>query len=415
MNLARAIRQSGPAVIVAAVVLGPGSIVTSSRVGANYGLPSVLIVITAGILMFGMVSLASRLGVIYEQSPCTELRDRLGKPFAQVIGWIVFGIVALFQFSNNVAMIAGMEVLFDSETAGPLKRFDIRALILVVVNTTVIAAFYRSHNLYHQVEKAMKVLVLLLVLAFLGNFLVILLSLGDRPPRRPVLSEKPILPLLGLVGTTFSVAGAFYQAYMVKEKGWTLKEWQAGRSDAEIGAIALVGTTTLVLATSALVFHDRGPVSFQSAGDVAQQLEPLFGASARVIFAVGLLAGAVSSFLVNAMIGGTILADGLGRGSRLRDPWTRHLTALALGFGMVVALLSFLNEESTVALITVAQALTVLGLPALAFALLYLGSRPELDGERLTPKWMIITGWCGFAVALILALRTLVLLFQKLG
>ena len=67
-----------------------------------------------------------------------------------------------------------------------------------------------------------------------------------------------------------------------------------------------------------------------------QQLEPLFGNWAKLIFGLGILAAACSSFLVNAMIGGTILSDGLGLGAKLSDSWPRHLTALALVIGMAV-------------------------------------------------------------------------------
>ncbi|MDA7930653.1 divalent metal cation transporter [Akkermansiaceae bacterium] len=404
----------GPAIIVAAIVLGPGSILTSSKVGAQYGYPAVTAIILAVILMIAMVALSARIGVIYDDSPCDQLARRLGRPVSVIVGAILFALVAIFQYSNNVAIISGLAPLFDSEdfslTAGATP-----AIILVSFNAVVIFCFYRMRHLYDSIESLMKWLIGLMVVAFLINFLVVFSS-----PRgyMPVSSkqEPDVIVLLGLMGTTFSVGGAFYQAYLVKEKGWKLPDAQRGLFDSVI-SISVVGVVSIViLMTAARVFHGRpDPVVLSGVGDVAMQLQPLFGTWAKVIFCLGIFAGAFSSFLVNALVGGTVLSDSLGKGSRLGEGWTLSLTTVALLCGLIVALFNLSDAASTVNLITFAQALTVLGLPALALALLYLGTRPDLTGERKVPRWIISLGWVGFIVALALAVRTSVAVLEKLG
>ena len=404
----------GPAIIVAAIVLGPGSILTSSKVGAQYGYPAVTAIILAVILMIAMVALSARIGVIYDDSPCDQLARRLGRPVSVIVGAILFALVAIFQYSNNVAIISGLAPLFDSEdfslTAGATP-----AIILVSFNAVVIFCFYRMRHLYDSIESLMKWLIGLMVVAFLINFLVVFSS-----PRgyMPVSSkqEPDVIVLLGLMGTTFSVGGAFYQAYLVKDKGWKLPDAQRGLFDSVI-SISVVGVVSIViLMTAARVFHGRpDPVVLSGVGDVAMQLQPLFGRWAKVIFCLGIFAGAFSSFLVNALVGGTVLSDSLGKGSRLGEGWTLSLTTVALLCGLIVALFNLSDAASTVNLITFAQALTVLGLPALALALLYLGTRPDLTGERKVPRWIISLGWVGFIVALALAVRTSVAVLEKLG
>jgi Mn2+/Fe2+ NRAMP family transporter len=59
---------------------------------------------------------------------------------------------------------------------------------------------------------------------------------------------------------------------------------------------------------------------------------------------------------------------------------------LALFIGMSIAIVSIAKGCSVVNVITVAQASTVLGLPALAAALIYLTTRPDLTGERKVPQ-----------------------------
>jgi Mn2+/Fe2+ NRAMP family transporter len=49
---------------------------------------------------------------------------------------------------------------------------------------------------------------------------------------------------------------------------------------------------------------------------------------------------------------------------------------------------------------------TVVGLPALALALLYLATRPDLTGPRRIPRWMLVAACMGLAVTLFLTART---------
>lgn len=395
----RLFQSVGPAIIVAAVVLGPGSILTSSKVGATFGLLGLPVVVGAAVLMIAMVALAARLGVCYEKSLCDELAARLGRPVAVFIGLVVFTLVALFQSSNNIALVGGIEPMLGDE----ILPFSVRILILLAFNGLILAVLYRMRDLYSFVEKLMKLLIGFMCLAFLVNFVLVLVN---PPGFEPVARDGPsdLIPLLGMIGTTFSVAGAFYQAYLVKEKGWGMEDVRKGLVDSIISISMLGAITAVLLLTAWKTFYgDPSGVTLASVGDVARQLEPLFGSGAKVIFAGGILAGALSSFLVNAMVGGTVFADSLGKGSRMRDRWTVHMTAVALIIGMFVAIAAFAKQGSTVVLITIAQACTVVGIPALAAALIYLGTRKELTGGKRVPLPILVLAVIGFCVSLVLA------------
>lgn len=404
------LKSVGPAIIVAAVVLGPGSILTSSKVGATFGLIGFPIIVVAAILMIAMVALSARLGVVYENSPCEELSRRIGRPLTVLIGLTLFTLVAFFQSSNNIALVGGIEPLFGDD---PLST-PLRAGILIAANLLIIASLYLLRNLYRSVESIMKLLMGLMTVAFLVNFVVVL----SKPrPFEPVPPTEPLdwIPLLGMIGTTFSVGGAFYQAYLVKEKGWGLPEAREGVVDSIVSISMLGLVTCMILLTSWRVFYGHpDPITMSSVGDVARQLEPSFGATAKVVFCTGILAGALSSFLVNSLIGGTILSDAIGKGSRLEDKWPLHLTAVALLIGMSVAIASLANEGSTVHLITLAQALTVLGIPALAAALIYLGTRSELQGPRRVPRPILVLAIIGFFVSCGLAWLTAQKVYETL-
>lgn len=407
----RIIQSVGPALVVAAVVLGPGSILTSSKVGANLGIAGLPVIAVATVLMIAMVALSSRLGAFYEHSLGQELSLRLGRPVSIAIGVILFTLVALFQSSNNIALIAGLEPMLSGGTL----TFGLRAGVLVVCNLAVISCLYLSRDLYRFIELAMKILIGLMTVAFLINFGVVLASPRDYTPSSEV-ADLDWLPLLGMIGTTYSIGGAYYQAYLVKEKGWGIQDVQRGTIDSIVSITILGAITAIILTTSWRVFYGQpGGVEFKDVGDVARQLQPSFGQGATIIFCLGILAGGLSSFLVNALIGGTVMSDSLGLGSRLEDRWTLHLTTLALVVGMAVGIGSLYSKDSTVHLITFAQALTVLGLPALAASLIYLGTRKEIREAGIVSWPILVLAVAGFFVSCLLAYMMVFKIHDKLN
>lgn len=391
----RPLRSLGPAIIVASVVLGPGSILTSSRVGCDFGYELVWVLAGAVILMIGMTATSAWLGTHLDATLCAETRARAGRPLAGFVGVVLFLVVACFQFSNNVSVIAAFEPF--------LGRGDVWPVAVVVgINVAAAGALLGLRRLYRPVERLMKLLIGVMILGFAGNLFYAQPSLERTlSGLLPTMRQADVLPVLGLVGTTFSVAGAFYQSYLVRKKGWTRRDSRLGVYDSVIGIGVLGFLSLTIMVTAAAVLHGsvRGN-QLESAADVALQLEPLFGPSAKVLFCAGLFAGAFSSFLVNAMIGGTVLADGLGLGSDIDGIWPKLCTLLALATGMVVAV--FVQAGgSAVQLIIFAQAMTVLGNPVLAGVMLWLAIRAR------APLWMRLLVGVGFGVVLLLAYRTI--------
>ncbi len=405
----------GPAIIVAAVVLGPGSILSSSKVGAQDGYAMLWVLAVAAVLMGATVALAGRLGIALAGAPCQELAARLGRPVAVALGVIVFLIVACFQSSNNLAVLTALEGLLPEGSVSP-------AAVLVGLNLVIVAVLFGLRGLYRPVEKAMMALVLVMVLGFLVNLIVAKPSFveaiaglvptfpeGGRFFAAVVDGEvvDPWWPIAALFGTTFSVAGAFYQAYLVREKGWSVDDQRRGLVDATIGIAVLAGLTGMVMMTAASAFHGKvDPAELKSASDVAAQLKPTFGRNATVLFSLGLLAGALSSFLVNAMIGGHVLADGIGRHGELSGRATRRCTAAALLVGMGFALWASSGGGDLVLLILIAQGMTLLGIPALAAAMLYLALQARKEGRVPVPGWMVAAAATTLVLSLLLAVRT---------
>ena len=72
----------GPGLITACVVIGPGSILTSSKVGADNGFALSWVVVASVVFMLSFTTMAARLGVMAKDSPgkmlCYVLFRHLG-------------------------------------------------------------------------------------------------------------------------------------------------------------------------------------------------------------------------------------------------------------------------------------------------------------------------------------------------
>lgn len=426
-------RSIGPALITACVVFGPGSLLISSNIGATYGYELLWLLVVTGVLMGTFMTMAARVGVVGGATPCTLIAQRLGRPVAAVVGINLCLICTAFQFSNNLAVATafdslGVRRLFgDTAQMAPQTQALISTGFLMAFNGLIVASIFVLRHVYKGLERVMKIMVAVILLCFLMNLFVARPPLGDilgglipgLPEgislRLPMRGETgiidPMVVVASLLGTTFSVAAAFFQGNLVREKGWTISDYHRGIGDSIAGVAVLTGVSAIIMITSARMLYGR-PAN--DIGALAMQLEPLLGPATRILFSVGLFAVAMNPFVINSMIGGSMLADGLGKPARLSDPWPRRFTVIVLLVGMGVAMIVLHTPVQRLDAIIFGQALTVIGNPLMAISILWLANRKDIMGERRNTLVLNIIGGIGFGVVLLTALRVLYLLILRL-
>ena len=411
-------RSIGPALITACVVFGPGSLLISSNVGAKYGYELLWMLILTGILMGTYMTMAARVGVVGGATPCTLIAQRLGRAAAAVVGINLCLICSAFQFSNNLAVVAAAEALVPKVPS---------IIILIALNGLIITFLFTAKNIYQLLEKVMKIMVGIILVSFVINLILAAPSLiaiikGLVPGIPQGISfrlphkvggeiEDPMLLIASLLGTTFSVAAALYQGNLVRERGWTIKDYSRGIGDSITGVAVITTVSAIIMVTTATVIPGK---QAEDIGVLAQALQPLLGSTAYIIFCVGLFAVAMNPFLINAMIGGSILADGLGKPPKLRDRWPRIFTVAVLLVGMIIAVLALRTGEKPVNLIIFGAALTVIGNPLMAATILWLANNKQIMGDRRNTPILNILGAIGFIVVLFIAIRVLILVVLKL-
>lgn len=366
-KLKKILAAIGPGFIIASVVLGPGSITVSSKIGATYGYSLLWVIIFSGLAMGMYLYMAGRFGVTQQKSILQTIADEYGRWFAALIGISSFVMASSFQFGNNLGVATALNSLTGiSENVWPL----------VFTGAAVILVFF-AKGLYKVLEKLMMLLVATMIIAFLLNLIFTKPDLAATAKGFvPSIPKGSMGELAALVATTFVLHVAIYQSYLSQDKGWKIDDLKRGFRDTVSSIVMLGGITMMVIMTSAAALYPHG-IKIATAADMAIQLQALFGGYAKVIFTIGLWAAAFSSLTVNAIVGGGLLADGLGLGRSMEDRAPRYFTILAMLIGMSIAV--FFRGNIVQALV-VAQASTLFAVPAVAIGLFLISNNKKVMG-----------------------------------
>lgn len=102
----------GPALITSALVLGPGSVTLSSKIGAIYGTQLVWTTILAIILMMVYTEMSTRIGLAADHSFIQTIKKKWGMLAGVLIGVGAFLVTASFQAGNAIG--TGIAIKYGS-------------------------------------------------------------------------------------------------------------------------------------------------------------------------------------------------------------------------------------------------------------------------------------------------------------
>jgi len=418
-SISKILKSLGPAFIVASVVLGPGSILSNSYVGAQFGYSMIWLLVLASLMMILVTSLAAQIGLHSKLTPCQFITKVSFRGSGLILGVIVFTITLCFQFTNNLAIMSAFDLLLGGkENMGPTSSFSDNGsgmLFMILINLFLIVSLYGTKKPYQLIERAMMLLVIIMICGFALNFFLVPhdfwgITKGLVPTFTAHQDGKHLIQLLGMVATTFSIAGAFYQCYAVRERNWMANDWKKARRDTIMGIGVLGGISLLIMLTGASALSGTGVG--RSLPEISMMFDQLLGPQSMRFFCLGILAAAFSSLFVNPLIGGTVLADGFGKDCRVSGKWTKGATMAGMILGMIVAILGSMGKMKTLPLILTAQAITVVGVPFIAWVMLKLIKEVK---SGIPSSKLVGIAWLSLLVAIALSVRTISSLIERFG
>ncbi|WP_164667761.1 Nramp family divalent metal transporter [Virgibacillus doumboii] len=379
----------GPALITSALVLGPGSLTLSSTIGTVFGNQLVWIFVVTIIFMMIYTEMSTRIGIASDVSFIQVIKQKWGTWGAVLIGIGAFLVTASFQAGNSIGIGVAASAIVGGTPAFWVIAFTIAGALLLF-----------SKDFYSVLEKVMLGLVALMLVSFLITVFLAKPSIGSIAGGLvPSIPAGSLGLIIGYTATCFSIVGASYQSYLVQEKGWNKAYAKEGMKESYLGIFLLGFISFLVMIAAAAVLKPAG-IEINSVADMGLALEPLFGTWATTIFMLGLFGAAFSSLMGNATIGGAMLSDGVGFGSKLKNKKVKLAIIAVMLFGSIIAIIF---GGAPVNLIIFAQAITIVAVPFIAIALLVVANDKKIMGDLKNTLLKNIIAIAGLIVLILLA------------
>jgi Mn2+/Fe2+ NRAMP family transporter len=213
-----------------------------------------------------------------------------------------------------------------------------------------------------------------------------------------------LLIAIALVGTTITPYMQLYQAGAVADRGIGPEEYPQERLDAVFGALFAGFVFMSILIATAATIGGTGPLT--SAADAAQALEPVAGAAAETLFAIGLLGASALAAAVVPLSTAYGLAEAVGAersvSRKLREaPLFLGLFTAQVVIGAAVALI----PVNLIDLLIGAQILNGFITPIILVFLYVLTNRRSVVGDAVNgPRFK------AFALISVIAVSALALL-----
>ncbi len=216
--------------------------------------------------------------------------------------------------------------------------------------------------------------------------------------------------VVALIGTTITPYMQLYLASSVAEKAIRSEDYVYEQVDVVAGSIfSNTVSATMIIATAATLYV--ASISVDTADQAARALEPIAGAGASYLFAVGLLGACLLAAPVLALTSAYSVTEAMGVEKGVSNDFRRAPVFMSVFTGMIVisaaaALVPGIPFTST--LITI-QVIDALVLPVVIYALLRLTNDRELMGARANSAAFNIVGVTTGAVVVALSTVLLVL------
>lgn len=387
------LKNIGPGALIAAAFIGPGTVTACTLAGANYGYTLLWALLFATVATIILQEMSARLGLVTQQGLGETLRNMLNQ---SIWKWPLFVLIMVALYLGNAAYEAGnlsgaalgIDALTD--TSQSLYRISV-----VVISLLAGALLWRGS--YKHIERMLLILVALMALAFIATFISVgpNLSLLFKGLTRPQIPDGSLLTVIALIGTTVVPYNLFLHASAVKAKWKSVSDLTHARADTAT-AIGLGGLITILIASTAAASIFGSGLQITGAGDMATQLEPLFGSFSKTMLGVGFFAAGLSSSITAPLATAYAMTEILGIKGGTSSKVFKFIALSVILSGVCLALTGI----KPISIILAAQFANGLLLPIVAIFLLVVMNQKNQLG-KYTNTWLGNT--LGIIVVLITA------------
>ena len=392
----------GPGFIAGNAGNDAGGIATYSIVGARegYGLLWALILITFALAVIQEMS--SRMGVVTGKGFGDLVREQFGIR-------VTLAIMALFVFANLTVIIAEFAGI-----AASMELFGVNKHISVPISAFIVWFVVVKGN-FKQVERFL-IAISMIYLTYVFS------GVMSNPPWKEVarqimvpqirLDKDYLLLFITMVGTTITPYMQFYLQSAVVDKGIRVDEYRYAKFDVYAGSFMTVFIAFFIVLSTGTILHPAG-VTVDSAENAAQALQPLAGAFASHLFAIGLLNASFLAAFVLPLATAYGLSEAFGWESGINKSFREapqflgfYTAFIVIGAGVIM-----LPSAPLIKIMYLSQTINGMLLPVVLIIMLRLVNDVSIMGEYVNSKRMNVVAWFTVAVLILLTVLLLVTSF----
>lgn len=400
-TLLQRIKHMGPAAIVSAALIGPGTITTCGLSGNKFGYALVWALLFSVISMVitqrmtGKIGLGSGIGLaaavreVYRDKPVFW-------PLAVLLILSFFVSNCAYQASNVVGATAGVSVLFGQHRALFCIIISLAALLLVL-----------SGNIKY-ISNVLTIVVFAMVIMFLATAIVVKPDIIAilKGMFIPTIPDGAQMTAIALIGTTMTPYCLYlhsdaHASEKLADSGMDVKDSLVDNTYASVvNAMVMLCVSTSIMVVGNALAQTGG--SIKAVTDLANGLQPLVGSAAQYIFAIGIFCAGISSAACAPLAATYIICGVLGWSTDLKDKRFRLLTTFVFVVGCVFAIFGGAPTK----IITSAQAIGGFALPISVILVLLISNDKKLMGEYINGKALNILTAIVFIITLFMSYRT---------
>ncbi len=377
-KIAKGIALFLPGIFLLGFNIGTGSVTAMAKAGAEYGMTLLWTIVASCLCTFFMINVYGRYTLLTGETALYAFR----KHIHPAVG--IFFIIALTAgVCGSVMGVMGIVADICFEWSKKITEDGVAPVYFAIAFISLVYfIFWNGRTQFF--ERSLAVIVAVMSASFLINFFIMMpppleIIKGLIPSVPSVPSDEgsgPFLVIASMVGTTVFSGLFIIRTTLVKEAGWSLKDYDKQRNDAIVSVVLMFVISAAIMAAAAGTLYVEG-LGLSKASQMIRLLEPLAGSFATTIFAVGIVAAGVSSQFPNVLMLPWLLCDYTGTERNMRLSKYRIMVFIISLLGLVVPIF---NARPVLVMI-VSQAFNSVILPITVGCILYLGNRSDLMGK----------------------------------
>ena len=361
-------KNIGPATLIAAAFIGPGTVSVCALAGFNHGMTLIWVMFVAMFMTIFLQELSARLAIIHQMDLTELLQTKLqNNQFLKILVLILIFIAIVFgnaayEAGNLSGINIGLQILDYNEFFISVTGVKINYAVIII---SLVAFFILHIKQYRYIEKTLMVLVGILSVCFMIT--AVITSIENQNFWSEIFSASfPIddfLILTALIGTTVVPYNLFLHAALAKQK------WKSASdvSGMRIDTISAVFVGILVSICIIIVTANVSDYT-QDIKGIGLALKPLFGEFSIYLVGIGYVSAGLTSSITAPLAAAYVLNKLFSLNYNPQSLAFKRLSYSILFIGCIIAALDFNPME----VIRIAQVANAIILPVLVILLIWL-------------------------------------------